>query len=230
MLVLAVEGNIGSGKTSLLTKLKDNLSTQVDKRVKILLEPVERFQRYKEFNPLELFYKEQHRNAGFIQLHITQVLKDFFHENLAETDQNIKLIVSERSLFSTRIFANVLLRSDFITRFEHAKLDEITDDALKQCMPNCQLGAHHIFFLDTSPETCKKRISKRKRRAECNSITIDYLCQIKNEYSTYLDTFERVNGGSSVTKVTSSDDDSDINTTALSRLMKLIEHLLNECE
>ena len=227
MLFLSVEGNIGSGKTTLLRKLKDKLSTQVDNHVKILLEPVERFQCYKEFRPLDLFYKEQHRNAGFIQLHITQVLKDFFHENISQCGENIKLFVFERSIYSPKIFLNVLLKLDYITEFEHAKLNEITDDSIQYCIPDCQLGAHHLFFLNTSPETCKERIAKRMRGAESDGITMEYLWQIKNEYSTYLDTFARVNGESSVTVFTPSN---ECDAPALASLMKLIKQLLSKCE
>lgn len=225
MKFLAVEGNIGAGKSTLLRKLKDTLTTEVAKSVKILQEPVERFQHYKEFNPLELFYKEKDRNTGFIQLHIIQELKDFFHENLASADESIKLIVSERSLYSPKIFLNVLLKSDFITAFEHAKLTEFADDALKHCTPNCQFGTHHVLYLDESPETCEQRISKRMRGGECDGITRDYLYKIKNEYSAYLDTFAQINGDACITVITSSSD-SDTNATVLPCLTRLIEQML----
>ena len=225
MKFLTVEGNIGAGKSTLLRKLNDKLTTEVAQRVKILQEPVERFQRYKEFNPLELFYKEKDRNTGFIQLHIIQELKDFFRENIANADESIKLIVSERSPYSPKIFLNVLLKSDFITPFEHAKLNEFADDALKHCTPNCQFGTHHVLYLDESPETCEQRISKCMRGAECDGITRDYLYQLKNEYSAYLDTFAQINGESSITVVPSSSD-SDTNATVLPCLTRLIEQLL----
>ena len=70
---------------------------------------------------------------------------------------------------------NVLLKSDFISEFEHAKLTEFADDVLKHCTPNCQFGTHHVLYLDESPETCQQRISKRMRGSEYDGISIEYL-------------------------------------------------------
>ena len=63
MKVIVVEGNIGSGKTQLLQKTWEKMSEFEMQNVRILIEPLEAYENYKNVNPLELLYSNPRKNA-----------------------------------------------------------------------------------------------------------------------------------------------------------------------
>ena len=80
MQVITIEGLIGAGKTTLLRKIQQSLP----KNVCLIPEPVDLFQQYKSFNPLELYYKEPRLNSGFCQLHILNGMTNQYEKILSE--------------------------------------------------------------------------------------------------------------------------------------------------
>ena len=69
--VIALEGLIGAGKSTLLNYLKDNFTD-----VLYIEEPVDSFQTYKSFNPLDLLAK----NGFAAQYHIIRSLIGYYRK------------------------------------------------------------------------------------------------------------------------------------------------------
>lgn len=205
MKFLSIDGNIGAGKTTLLENLAREVAVRFsDKKIKILFEPVERFESYKSFNPLQLFYEDKTKNAAFVQLHIIGEIAEYFREAITEDEGTIDLIVCERSLFSPKIFSGLMLKNQLVTDFEYEKLCDETNRLLHDVLPDCAvLGADYVFYLDTPDEVCQARIEKRARQSEVNKISLDYLSDLRTEYSYYLERFGQVNGLGSVMRSTS---------------------------
>jgi len=222
MKILSVEGLVGAGKTTLLQKIKPLLPPSVE----IIYEPVERFQTYKQFNPLKLFYDDPVRNAGFVQYHIIEELGKHFSEKISDCEkQNTKLMICERNMFSPRIFINLLLKRNYLTMFEYEKLLEKVDTTLQCVLPkDCSLGAHYIFFINTPVHLCRKRIALRARDGEVNNISEEYLADMRQEYFSYIHMFKAENGQN--TMRVEENDDLDDNT--LSRLVHFTQEIITE--
>ena len=101
MKVITVEGLIGAGKSTLLR----NIQPSLPKNVCLIPEPVDLFQQYNSFNPLQLYYEEPYLNAGFCQLHILNGLTSQYDKFLFEKPKNI---LTERNIFSSTVFTKTL--------------------------------------------------------------------------------------------------------------------------
>ena len=103
-------GLIGAGKTTLLRKIQQSLP----KNICLIPEPVDLFQQYKSFNPLELYYKEPHLNSGFCQLHILNGMTNHYEKILSEKPKNI---LTERNMFSSTVFTKTLRSLGYLSPF-----------------------------------------------------------------------------------------------------------------
>ena len=113
-----LEGNIGTGKSSVLARLsQQNPTTFI-----VAQEPVDKWQNFNGQNLLQMAYekKNMYLFQTFVLLTQAQVLKDKQeHEGIH------KYIVSERSLFSNRYcFTELAYHANDITKIEIDMLDE----------------------------------------------------------------------------------------------------------
>lgn len=168
---VAVEGNIGSGKTTFLEGCKKFVDTTV------LIEPVNIWRDVQGQNLLELMYKEPKRWSlafqTYVQLTMTQL-------HLAPVQTPVKLM--ERSLQSARyVFIENLYRSGHMTSLELSILNQW----FTWINENVAVGLDMIIYLRTRPEVAMDRIQKRKRPEE-DQLPFDWLCKVHELHEDWL--------------------------------------------
>ena len=160
---IVIEGNIGSGKTSL---------------VKMLTKEFKAHAIYEEFsdNPfLPKFYKEPEKHAFPLEL---SFLAERYHQlkkELNTRDLFHKNIISDYYFIKSLIFAEITLPEDEFALYK--KLFHI----IHQKLPQPDL----LIYLYSDIERLKKNISKRGRDYE-TKISDDYLAKIHKGYFNFL--------------------------------------------
>lgn len=148
--MIAIEGSVASGKSTLLRALGGKLG------LKTYLEPVD------DWAPqLKSFYEEPSRGGLPLQL---KVLTSFMRAGKEET------ALLERSPLSSRyIFGAVLRRSNLLTATEMDAYEAIYD-ALGPLLVDPQL----CLYVYTDPSSCLRRANERGRSEEA-ALTREYL-------------------------------------------------------
>ena len=174
VIIISIEGLIGAGKSTLVSFLKDIKLEDTF----FVNEPVEEFQTFYHFNPLET----QKLNPFATQLHIIRCLKKQYN-NLIEKSNGARVIITDRCLNSSIVFIDTLYRTGCINDFEKKLLETIvqeTKDEIKLVEPDA------IFFLTASPEVCHQRALFRNRVSELDNISNDYLNKLNESYLKYF--------------------------------------------
>jgi len=171
---IAVEGNIGVGKSSLLPRLQEQLSGEWA----FLAERVDEDPEFKEL--LGAFYKDPNKQAH-LQSWITQRrLQEF-----KQLSQNPVHYLFERSFLGELVFchANFLRHEKPNGQFMGYYYNVVA--ALKQCRYDA------VIYLKATPERCLERIRYRSRQEE-NTISPDYIRHLHACYETHLPEAARV--------------------------------------
>ena len=167
---IAIEGNIGSGKTTLAKKLGEIFNA------KLVLE------RFADNPFLPKFYNDQERYAFPLEM---SFLADRYHqlsEDLAQFDLFKNFIVSDYYIFKSLIFAQVTLPKE-----EYKLYRKMFDIMYKE------ISKPDIYiFLYQNTEQLLKNIKKRGRDYEQN-ITPHYLENIHKAYTNFIKTEESLN-------------------------------------
>ena len=175
VLVVAIEGNIGVGKSTVLSNLKAHYAT--DKRVAFVDEPVS---VWEENDLLSAMYENRISRCSFQLMALTTRFATL--QNVLRSS-DADLVITERSIFSDRhCFAAVNLEkgSADVTAYN------VTHDALVTALP---AGLEHASILLAAPRsTVVTRIAKRGRAAENKTDEeTDKGCGIPDEYLASLD-------------------------------------------
>lgn len=160
---VCIEGNIGSGKTSLVKLLADK------NNAKVLLEEFEE-------NPfLKKFYQDPHRYAFQLELSF-----------LAERFQQIQSEIQNIDLFQHLILSDYMIEKCLI--FSKNNLDEQSIQLYRKLYDIILLSTPKpdvIIYLHKEPDLLLQNIRKRARPYE-QEITTDYLVNIYKNYLTYF--------------------------------------------
>ena len=170
--IFSLEGNIGSGKSTLIRILQKKYTNII-----FVLEPIDEWALIKddnEENILTKFYNNQEKYAFSFQMMA-------YISRLAQLKKIIKehpwsIIITERSIFTDRnVFAKMLYDNKKIETINYQIYLSWFDCFIKD------IQLEGIIYLDVSPEKCYKRVLKRKRSGE--TITLPYL-KCCHEYHT----------------------------------------------
>ena len=157
---IVIEGNIGSGKTTLAKKLASDFSAN------IILEEFEE-------NPfLSEFLTDQKTNSLGVEL---QFLIDRYYQ-LKNTEYKSDITIADYFIEKSLIFS-----SNNLSKIEKKLFDNyfnILFDKIKK--PDV------LFYLSVKPERLLKNISKRGREIE-NQINTNYLDKIQKSYLNYFE-------------------------------------------
>lgn len=162
---IAVEGNIGSGKTTLATRLAAHYQAE------LVLET------FSENPFIATFYENQTQNALPVELHF---LLDRF-EQLQQIDPTAPMIVSDYLYGKSNLFAGVTLTQKEMDLFKRVM------DNLK---PNIQ-KPDLLIYLHASISKLKQNIQRRGRSYE-QHISNEYLEKVQNAYQPFLKQHSKV--------------------------------------
>lgn len=179
-LIISIEGNIGSGKSTIMKYLRQLKNDQI----MFVDEPVDEWIKLKNKdgkNCLELFYEDKKNNSFWFQIlaYITRLrnLLDVIEKN------DKKIIICERSIYTDHhVFAKMLYESGNISEMEW-KTYLYWFDTFKE-----KTELDLILYVNTNPETCYQRINKRNREEEKDKIQISYLEDCHNKHVEWLST------------------------------------------
>ena len=170
--IVSLEGNIGAGKSTILTEVEQRCKSRSISDIRILREPVDEWEKITDGSKtiLELFYENPAEYGFPLQILVGITTMTRTHKELLNYP-DVKIILSERSILSSRmVFARMLRQDGF--------LDEIEDKVYQMLFngnePRALINPAMMMYIDTDPTTCLDRIGMRNRKGE-NKITLDVL-------------------------------------------------------
>jgi deoxyguanosine kinase len=167
---IAVEGNIGAGKTTLASKMAEDFNA------KIVLE------RFADNPFLPKFYKDQNRYAFPLEMSFLADRYQQISDDLAQFDLFKDFIVADYHIFKSLIFAKVTLQED------EYRLYKTLFDIIYKEMPKPDL----YIYLYQNTEKLLQNIKRRGRSYE-QEIPAEYLERINEGYLDYIKTQKDLN-------------------------------------
>lgn len=167
---IAIEGNIGAGKTTLVSKLAEDFNA------KTVLE------RFADNPFLPKFYKDQNRYAFPLEMSFLADRYQQISDDLAQFDLFKDFIIADYHIFKSLIFAKVTLAED------EYRLYKTLFDIIYKEMPKPDL----YVYLYQNTERLLANIKRRGRSYE-QEIPAEYLEKINNGYLDYIKTQKDLN-------------------------------------
>lgn len=178
-MLISIEGNIGTGKTTLMRYIKELYSNNC--KVIFIEEPLDlwlQLQSNDGENILEKFYKDKSRWSYSFQMHafITRAQK------IMKQDQN-KVIIIERSVMTDRnVFAKLLSQTGNISDMEWKLYDEWFSwltVKFSEILPELYV------YIRADTNISYQRMLKRNRKEEC-AVDFEYIKQVKQKHDDWL--------------------------------------------
>jgi len=160
---IAIEGNIGAGKTTLASKIADDFNAKTV------------FERFADNPFLPKFYKDQNRFAFPLEMSFLADRYQQLSDDLAQFDLFKDFIVADYHIFKSLIFAKVTLQED------EYRLYKTLFDIIYKEMPKPDL----YVYLYQNTERLLHNIKRRGRSYE-QEIPADYLDKINKGYLDYI--------------------------------------------
>ena len=185
-LIVALDGNIGVGKSTCLMKIYDKYVGE--KKVKVFFEPAG------EIDPnypipkshfLDKFYENPKKYAFTHQLMLFQTRINTLMEAIYYK-KNGYLVFMDRCIIADMIFQSVMCEDDMLTAEEVASLGKLlTMYNINYGLP--ENGVDEIFLFESSPSNSLENCQKRNHPCE-KAIGIDYLIKLEKNFSTFYQT------------------------------------------
>uniref|UniRef100_UPI00398F1F2A thymidine kinase 2, mitochondrial n=1 Tax=Pristiophorus japonicus TaxID=55135 RepID=UPI00398F1F2A len=170
-LVICIEGNIASGKSTCLEYFSKS------NNIEALMEPVSKWRNIWNHNLLGLMYKDPSRWAITLQ---TYVQLTMLQQHTRPQTMPIRMI--ERSIYSAKyVFVENHYQSAIMPAVDYAVLSEWFD----WIVTNTNIPIDLIVYLQTAPETCYQRLKRRCRNEE-KVIPLEYLEALHQRYEDWL--------------------------------------------
>jgi deoxyadenosine/deoxycytidine kinase len=180
MSVFTVEGNIGSGKTTLVAELQN---LKFNKPHIVVFEQVKEWSELKDENGvdiLSLFYKDKKKYSYIFQSYV--LFSRLTHMlNTIKQNPNAIIITERCHLTDLYVFAKSLFELGDINSMEW----EVYNMWHKQIRELFNLKIKGTIYISTNPEVCYNRIKKRNRNGE-ESIPLDYLSLLHTKHEDWL--------------------------------------------
>ena len=178
--IISIDGNIGSGKSTLMGELKTYFSD--NKNIVFLKEPVDEWETIKDENGitiLEKFYENPSKYGFSFQIMAYISRLNIMKKELKKNPNAI--FISERSLFTDKlVFAKMLFDSGNIELVNY-KIYLQWFETFAEDFP-----VSKVIYVNTEPEICHQRIEKRSRTGESN-IPLEYLQNCHKYHTDMLD-------------------------------------------
>jgi deoxyadenosine/deoxycytidine kinase len=179
--IISIEGNIGSGKTTLMTALREHYKD--NRSVIFLREPVDEWESIKDTegnSMLKKFYADQEKYSFSFQMmaYISRlsILRNAVRENPEA------IFITERTLDSDKnIFAAML--------YDQGKIEDVNYQIYLRWFEEfkADLPITHFVYVRTEPENCYERVHRRAREGE-EVIPLEYLKKCHEYHEIFLPT------------------------------------------
>ena len=183
---VCVEGNVGSGKSTIVIGLQNALSKTIKGKIKIVLEPVSKWQEAMEDgkNILELSYTNPTKYSLSFQIKaLSDMLRGYMNQ-----DEDYEVCIYERKpLTSIEVFAENLVRKSYISNLEKTFLYELLD-TFKATGKHTKIDL--TIYLKTTPATAYNRIKQRNRNEE-NNISLEEVAELSKIYEEYMESHKQ---------------------------------------
>lgn len=179
--IISLEGNIGAGKTTILTHLENQMRD--DPTVAFLREPVDLWQTFRDAttgeNILQKFYQDTDKYAFSFQI-MACVTRLSQLKQLIRERPECTMIICERSLDADKhIFATMLSNHGNIESINMRIYDYFYNEFASEFLVN------GIVYIDADPAVCHHRIQNRGRMGE-DPISLEYLTECNQYYLDWL--------------------------------------------
>ena len=179
-IIISIEGNIGSGKSTLINILKKRYKDEIY----FVDEPVDEWKNIKMDGKdlIEHFYCDN-KKYGYLFQNFAYITK---LKNIKKAINNspYKIIITERSIESDKyLFAKMLYEKNMINKLEWQTYNTWYDFF--------SFNINYFIYLKTDVDKCVKRIIKRNRKGEEN-IPKTYLAKLNDKHNEWLDSKKNV--------------------------------------
>ena len=162
--VISLCGNIGSGKSTLVSNLNQHQNVY-----HVVQEPIS------EMNDLlSQYYKDLSKWAFHLQCKVLLL----YNKMRQSFNKERNYIVERSPLESKHIFAQALFDSSLLTKIEFQLYQEIYD--------SLSWEPDFLIYIRVDPKTCFERIKQRSRECETD-ISIDYITQLHALYEAFFE-------------------------------------------
>ncbi len=193
-IIISIDGNIGSGKSSIVRYLKKNFTNFLEHKhnnikVCFLDEPVDVWESIIDNNDnkniIEKFYENNNKYAFAFQMmaYISRLklLKNAIKENY-------DIIITERSILTDKnIFTKMLYNSGDINEIENQIYNKWFDE-FSECIQNIK-----YIYIKTNPDICFTRVVERNRLGE--NISLSYLKNSHYFHEIWLNSVDLIEQG-----------------------------------
>ena len=226
ILIYSIDGNIGSGKSTIVESLKNKFKENYLSNDKVdfvfVDEPVDIWQTVTDENGeniLEKFYRDQEKYSFPFQMmaYISRLSR--LKSVIKRVRKEVTVIVTERSVFTDyEIFAKML--------HDDKKIENINYNIYKLWFNEFikDLPFKGVIYVKTDPTLCDQRIKKRNRSGE--DIPLEYLEKCHNYHENWM---KKLEDGNKVKIIDGNIDVSSIKDNISSIIEFLQEELLNKC-
>lgn len=181
IIILSIEGNIGSGKSTVINTLKQYY--EKNNKVYFLEEPVSEWIEIKDSsgkNIIENFYKNQeHYSFSFQMMAYISRLAMLKRAIKHCKEKEIKLIICERSLHTDKnVFCKMLYDTKKIEDINFQIYNKWFDEFISE------IPLNYYIYIKTLPNIANERVQKRNRKGE--NISIEYLEMCSSYHDNWL--------------------------------------------
>jgi deoxyadenosine/deoxycytidine kinase len=176
-IIISIEGNIGSGKTTILNRLKTEfMDQQTQTKILFLREPVDIWETVKDNQNetiLSKFYKNPAKHAFAFQVMAFSTRLSMLREAI-QNNPDVEIILCERSLDADKeIFAKMLHDDGVIEDIDYQIYNMFYNEITKQPEVKQLSG---VIYINADPEVSFERTKIRARDGE-STITLGYLME-----------------------------------------------------
>jgi deoxyadenosine/deoxycytidine kinase len=179
-MIISIDGNIGSGKSTLFNNLKEYYRD--NDNIIFFEEPIEEWMNLvddENNSMLQKFYNDKNRYSFSFQIMVFITIFSKLRKLVNENPN--KIIITERSLLTSKfVFAEMLYQNGHLEKTEYLIFEKLVNEFIEE------IPVDYIIYLKSDPELCYNRIQERNRSGE-NNIDIFYLINLELYHNLFIE-------------------------------------------